>query len=50
MAGFPPWRPGFNPKLDYVEFVVGKVALRRVSPEYFGFPSQFSFCQLLHIH
>jgi hypothetical protein len=50
MAGFPPWQPGFNPRSGYVEFVMGKVAPRWVSPKYFSFPSQFSFCQLLQIH
>jgi hypothetical protein len=33
-----------------VGFVVGKVALGRVFSEYFGFPFQFSFHRLLHIH
>jgi hypothetical protein len=33
-----------------VEFVVDKVALGQVLSEYFGFPCQFSFHQLLHIH
>jgi hypothetical protein len=31
-------------------FVVDKVALGQVFPEYFGFPCQFSFHRLLHIH
>jgi hypothetical protein len=31
-------------------FVVDKVALGQVFSEYFGFPFQFSFHQLLHIH
>jgi hypothetical protein len=30
--------------------VVDKVALGQVFSEYFGFPSQFSFHRLLHIH
>jgi hypothetical protein len=33
-----------------VGFVVDKVALRQVSSEYFGFPYQSSFHQLLHNH
>jgi hypothetical protein len=33
-----------------VGFVVDKVALRQVFSEYFGFPCQVSFHQLLHIH
>jgi hypothetical protein len=33
-----------------VGFVVGKVALGQVFSEYFGFPCQFSFHQLLHTH
>jgi hypothetical protein len=31
-------------------FVVGKVALGQVFPEYVRFPCQFSFHRLLHIH
>jgi hypothetical protein len=33
-----------------VGFVVDKVALGQVFPDYFGFPYQFSFHQLLHNH
>jgi hypothetical protein len=33
-----------------VGFVVEKVALGQVFSEYFGFPCQFSFHRLLHIH
>jgi hypothetical protein len=33
-----------------VGFVVDEVALRQVFSEYFGFPCQFSFHQLLHNH
>jgi hypothetical protein len=33
-----------------VGFVVNKVAVRQVFSEYFGFPYQFSFHQMLHIH
>jgi hypothetical protein len=31
-------------------FVVDKVALGQVFSEYFGFPGQFSFHRLLHVH
>jgi hypothetical protein len=31
-------------------FVVNKVALGQVFSKHFGFPHQFSFHQLLHIH
>jgi hypothetical protein len=48
--GFPPRRSGFEPRLDHVGFVVDKVALGQVFSEYFGFPCQFSFRRLLHIH
>jgi hypothetical protein len=44
VAGFPPRRPGFNPRSDHVRFVVDKVALGQVfPPEYFGFPLSISF-------
>jgi hypothetical protein len=33
-----------------VEFVVDKLALRQVFSEYFGFPSQSLFHQILHPH
>jgi hypothetical protein len=33
-----------------VGFVVDKMALGQVFSEYFGFPCQFSFHQLLHNH
>jgi hypothetical protein len=34
----------------HVGFVVNKVALGQVFPEYFSFPCQFSFHLLLHTH
>jgi hypothetical protein len=34
----------------HVGFVMEKVALGQVCSEYFGFPCQFSFHQLLHTH
>jgi hypothetical protein len=40
----------FYPRSGYVELAVGTVSLWQVSSEYFGFPWQFSFHQLLHIH
>jgi hypothetical protein len=49
VAGFPPRRPGFDPRSDHVGLVVvDKVALGQVFSEYFGFPCQSSFHQLLH--
>jgi hypothetical protein len=33
-----------------VGFVVDEVALEQAFSEYFGFPCQFSFHRLLHIH
>jgi hypothetical protein len=43
-------RPGFDPRSDHVGFMMGKVALGQVFPEYFGFPCQFSFHRLLDTH
>jgi hypothetical protein len=42
--GFPPLR------CSQVGFVMDKVALGQVFPEYFGFPCQSSFHQVLHKH
>jgi hypothetical protein len=50
VAGFPPRRPGFEPGSGHLGFVVDKVALGQVFSEYFGFPCQSSFHQLLHSH
>jgi hypothetical protein len=50
VPGFSPRRPGFEPRSGHVGFVVDRVALGQVSSEYFGFPCQFSFHRLLHIH
>jgi hypothetical protein len=50
VAGFPPRRPGLEPRSGHVRFVVDKVALGEVLSEYFGFPCQFSSYRLLHIH
>jgi hypothetical protein len=41
VTGLLPWRPGFDPGSVYVGFVVDKVALGQVFPEYFVFPCQF---------
>jgi hypothetical protein len=49
VAGFPRRRT-FDPRSDHVGYVVDKVALGQVFSEYFGFPWQFSFHRLLHIH
>jgi hypothetical protein len=38
------------PISSHVGFVVDKVALGMISSEYFGFPCQFSFPQILHTH
>jgi hypothetical protein len=43
-------RSGFDPGSGQVGFVVNKVALGRVLFEYFGFPCQSSFHQILHHH
>jgi hypothetical protein len=50
VAGFPPRRSGFEPRSGQVGFVVNKVALGQVFSEYFGFPCQFLFHQILHPH
>jgi hypothetical protein len=50
ILGFPPRRPGLEPRSGHVGFVVDKVALGQIFSEYFGFPCQFSFHRLLHIH
>jgi hypothetical protein len=49
-AGFPPRRPGVEPRPGHVGFVVDKVALGQVFSEYFDFSCQFSFHSLLHTH
>jgi hypothetical protein len=49
VAGFPPRRPWFDPGSSQVGFV-DKVVLGRVFSEYFGFPCQSSFHQILHHH
>jgi hypothetical protein len=49
-AWFPPRRLGFDPGSGQVRFVVDKVMLGQVFSEYYGFPCQSSFHQLLHNH
>jgi hypothetical protein len=39
----PPRRPVYYPSSIHVGFMVDKLALGKVSSEYFGFPCQFSF-------
>jgi hypothetical protein len=39
-ATFPPRRPGFEPRIGHLGFVVDTVTLRPVSSEYFGCPYQ----------
>jgi hypothetical protein len=46
----PPRRPGFATRSGQVGFVVYKVALGQVLSEYFGFPCQPAFHQILHYH
>jgi hypothetical protein len=48
-ACFQPQQPWFEPRLGCVGFVVDKVALGQVYPEYFGFSCQFSSHRLLHL-
>jgi hypothetical protein len=50
VTGFSTLRPGFDPVSGQVGFVVDKLALGQVFSEYFGFPCQSSFHQLLHNH
>jgi hypothetical protein len=38
VAGFPPRRPGFQPGLRHVGFVVNRVAMEQVFSEDFNFP------------
>jgi hypothetical protein len=50
VAGFPMWWPRLEPRSGYVGFMVDRVALGQVFSKYFGFPCQFSFNRLRHIH
>jgi hypothetical protein len=50
VAGFSSRRPRFEPGSAHAGFVVDKVVLGQVFSEYFGFPCQSSFHQLLHNH
>jgi hypothetical protein len=40
----------FEPGSAHMEFMMDKVTLGQVFSEYYGFPCQFSFHQLLHNH
>jgi hypothetical protein len=40
VTGFPPRRPGYDPRSGHVGFMVHKVPLEQVFPEYYGFPCQ----------
>jgi hypothetical protein len=46
----PPQPRVFDSRSGHVGFVVDKVVLGQVFSEYFSFPYQFSFHQLLHTH
>jgi hypothetical protein len=50
VAGFSPWRSEYHPRSGHVRFLVVKVALEQVLSVNFGFPYQFSFYKILHIH
>jgi hypothetical protein len=50
VAGFPPRRPGLDPRSGHEGCVVDKVALGQVSSQFFGFPYHFSVYQMLHAH
>jgi hypothetical protein len=50
VAGFPPQRPGFDPRSGLVGFMVDKVTVGQVFSEYLGLPCQLSFHRLLHTH
>jgi hypothetical protein len=47
---FPTAAARVRDRLGHVGFMVDKVALGQVSPEYFGYPCQSSFHQILHPH
>jgi hypothetical protein len=49
VADFSKWRPGFEPGSAQVGFMVDKVVLGQFFSEYFGFPCQSSFRQILQI-
>jgi hypothetical protein len=46
----PPLRPEFDPRSRHVGSVVDRVAPGQLFSEYFDFPCQFIFYQLLHAH
>jgi hypothetical protein len=49
-ACFPPQGFEFDPRTNHVGFKMDEVALGQVFAEYFGFPYQFLFHKMLHIH
>jgi hypothetical protein len=49
-GSFSRWRPGFDTRISHVRFVMDRVVLGQGFSEYLGFPCQFSFHWLLHIH
>jgi hypothetical protein len=50
VAGFPLRLPEFDPTSSHVGFMVDEIALEQVCFEYFCFPCQCSFHQMLHTH
>jgi hypothetical protein len=48
-TGFSPRRPGFDPRSGNVGFIMDGMVLGLNLSEYFGFPYEFLFHQLLHI-
>jgi hypothetical protein len=50
VAGFPPRRPGFEPRPSDVGFVVDKAELGQVLSEYFGFPCQSLIPSIVRNH
>jgi hypothetical protein len=50
VAGLPPRRPRFGPRLDHRGYVVDEVVLGHVSSEYFSFSCQLSNCSILMYH
>jgi hypothetical protein len=50
VAGFPQWRPGFEPRSGHVGFMIDKIALGQVFSEVLRLPLPFSFHRLLQFH
>jgi hypothetical protein len=49
-VGFPPLRPGSEPRFGHVGFLVDRGALGQVFSKHFGFLCQFLFHRLLRTH